>query len=63
MGVSVANKTGELGDVENDAGIIYNTASGDVLVVCFMSEYLTSVGEAQAVIGDLSLLIYNYYNG
>ena len=23
-GVSIANKTGELSDVENDAGIIYN---------------------------------------
>ena len=35
-GVSVANKTGELADVENDAGIIYNTQNDLILV--FMSE-------------------------
>ena len=40
-GVKVANKTGELDDVENDAGIIYNTAKNIDLVVCFMSQDLT----------------------
>lgn len=61
-GVKVANKTGELNDVENDAGIIYSTAKNIDLVVCFMSQDLTDSGEAQAVIAQDSRLIYGYYN-
>lgn len=61
-GVKVANKTGELDDVENDAGIIYSTAKNIDLVVCFMSQDLTDAGEAQAVIAQDSRLIYGYYN-
>lgn len=61
-GVKVANKTGELDDVENDAGIIYSTAKNIDLVVCFMSQDLTDPGEAQAVIAQDSRLIYGYYN-
>lgn len=61
-GVKVANKTGELDDVENDAGIIYNTAKNIDLVVCFMSQNLNDCGEAQAVIAQDSRLIYGYYN-
>ena len=61
-GVKVANKTGELDDVENDAGIIYNTAKNIDLVVCFMSQDLTDSSEAQAVIAQDSRLIYGYYN-
>lgn len=58
--VSVANKTGELEDVENDAGIIYH-ASND-LVVVFLSEKLSGAGAAQAGIARLSRFIYDYYN-
>lgn len=36
-GVQTANKTGELDTVENDAAIIYDTANGIDLVICFMS--------------------------
>lgn len=61
-GVHVANKTGELSNVENDAGIIYDTAKGIDLVVCFMSEGLSEVGSAQASIAQNSRLIYGYYN-
>lgn len=61
-GVKAANKTGELDDVENDAGIIYDTAKNIDLVVCFMSQDLTDCGEAQAVIAQDSRLIYGYYN-
>lgn len=61
-GVKVANKTGELDDVENDAGIIYNTSKNIDLVVCFMSQNLTDTSEAQAVIAQDSRLIYGYYN-
>lgn len=61
-GVHVANKTGELATVENDTGIIYDTANGIDLVVCFMSENLTDAGKAQEDIAYLSRLIYGYYN-
>lgn len=61
-GVQVANKTGELDTVENDAGIIYDTAKGIDLVVCFMSENLTSVGAAQTCIAENARRIYGYYN-
>ena len=57
-GVSVANKTGELDNVENDAGIIYNTAKGIDLVVCFMSQNLSSTGSAQETIAQDSRMIY-----
>ncbi len=61
-GVQVANKTGELDTVENDAGIIYDTAKGIDLVVVFMSENLTSVGSAQTCIAENSRRIYGYFN-
>ncbi len=61
-GVQVANKTGELDTVENDAGIIYDTAKGVDLVVCFMSENLTDTAAAQECIAELSRDIYGYYN-
>ena len=61
-GVSVANKTGELSDVENDAGILYNTQGGNDLVIVFLSQNLTSPGDAQNTIAQLSRSIYLYYN-
>lgn len=61
-GVHVANKTGELATVENDAGIIYDTAKGMDLVICFMSQNLSDVGAAQASIASSSRMIYGYYN-
>lgn len=61
-GVSVANKTGELSDVENDAGILYNTQGGNDLVIVFLSQNLSSVGDAQNTIAQLSRSIYLYYN-
>lgn len=61
-GVRVANKTGELDNVENDAGIIYNSAKGIDLVVCFMSQNLNNTGDAQNTIAQDSRMIYGYYN-
>ena len=61
-GVHVANKTGELSDVENDAGILYDTARGNDLVICFLSENLSSAGDAQNTIAQLSKTIYLAYN-
>lgn len=61
-GVHVANKTGELDTVENDAGIVYDTANGIDLVICFMSQNLTDTAAAQASIAANSRMIYGYYN-
>ena len=61
-GVSVANKTGELSDVENDAGILYNAQGGNDLVIVFLSQNLSIPGEAQNTIAQLSRSIYLYYN-
>lgn len=60
-GVSVANKTGELDTVENDAGIVYNVSRD--LVIVFMSENLGDVGAAQYSIASMSRSIYDYFNG
>lgn len=59
-GVSVANKTGELSDVENDAGIIYNSQND--LIIVFMSENVPQPGSAQSTIASLSRQIYDSYN-
>lgn len=59
-GVSVANKTGELSDVENDAGIIYNDLND--LIIVFMSENVPQPGAAQSTIASLSRQIYDSYN-
>lgn len=59
-GVNTANKTGELDNVENDAGIIYDAAND--LVIVFMSQNLSSAGNAQNTIASLSRTIYDYYN-
>lgn len=59
-GVKTANKTGELDNVENDAGIIYDAAND--LVIVFMSQNLSNVGTAQSTIASLSRNIYDYYN-
>lgn len=61
-GVHVANKTGELSSVENDAGIIFDTAQGVDLVICFMSQDLTDTGAAQETIASNARAIYGYYN-
>ena len=61
-GVGTANKTGELDTVENDAAIIYDTAKGIDLVVCFMSQDLTDIGAAQSTIAADARAIYGYYN-
>ena len=59
-GVSIANKTGELNDVENDVAIIYNSRRD--LIICFMTMQVSALGAAQASIGELSRNIYYYYN-
>lgn len=61
-GIHVANKTGELSNVENDAGIVFDTAKGADLVICFMSQGLGNTEAAQQSIASISRGIYGYYN-
>ena len=57
-GVTVANKTGELGDVQNDAAIVY---SGGDYVIVTMSE---GVSESDGIetIKNISRMTYEEYN-
>lgn len=57
QGAEVANKTGELSDVENDVAIVF-TDKGDY-ILCVMSENVTGVQDAQKKISDLSGLVYS----
>ncbi len=61
-GIHTASKTGELSTVENDAAIIFDTARGIDLVVCFMSQNLNDTGAAQTAIAANARAIYGYYN-
>ena len=61
-GVHTANKTGELDTVENDAAIIFDTAKGIDLVICFMSQDLNDTATAQNTIATDARAIYGYYN-
>lgn len=58
--VRTASKTGELGDVENDAAILYDTDND--LIIVFMSEHLSDCGAAQSTIASLSRQIYDAYH-
>ena len=57
-GVTVANKTGELGDVQNDAAIVY---SGGDYVIVTLSE---GVSESEGIdtIKNISKMTYEEYN-
>ncbi|MDY2819109.1 MAG: serine hydrolase [Hominisplanchenecus sp.] len=56
---TVANKTGETSDCENDAAIVY-TPKGDY-ILCIMSCGLTSKNSAVTYLREMSSLIYNYF--
>ena len=60
-GAQVANKTGELDTVENDAAIIYSAPRND-FILCIMAQNLTNTAQAQANIQALSNAIYGYFN-
>lgn len=60
-GAQVANKTGELDSVENDAAIIYSAPRND-FVLCIMAQDLSDTATAQSNIQALSTAIYGYFN-
>lgn len=57
-GVSVANKTGELGTVQNDIAII--TMDGCTYTLCVMSQNLKDSEAAQSKIKEISQIVYQY---
>ena len=46
--------------MENDAGILYDSAND--LVIVFLSQGLVNASAAQSTIASLSKEIYTYYN-
>lgn len=59
-GVTVANKTGELSNVENDAAIVYSSKGDYIIVVLSGSQ--TNTATARNNIIKISEMTYNYYN-
>lgn len=57
-GVTTANKTGELDDVENDAAIIFG--DNGTYVLCVMMNSLQDAAGGRAVITELSAMVYDY---
>ena len=58
--VEVANKTGEMDTVENDAALVFGGRTDFILVV--LSEDWDSKNTAQEEIQDLAGMVYNYLN-
>ena len=58
-GITTANKTGELSNVENDAAIIY--ASGSAYIMCVMTENLYSPANTRNLIVAMSGEVYQYF--
>lgn len=56
---TVANKTGETSDCENDAAIVF-TPKGDY-ILCIMSCEVSSKSSAVTFLREMSTLIYNYF--
>lgn len=56
-GVEVANKTGELGAVENDAAIVF--MEGNPYILCVMSENVAEPSSARQAIINISSDVYN----
>lgn len=56
---TVANKTGETSDCENDAAIVY-TPKGDY-ILCIMSCEVESKDDAVSALRDMSKLVYNHF--
>ena len=56
----IANKTGELNGIENDAAIIYGTNTDYILVI--MSDGVSDSGSAVNTIRYISSLTWQYLN-
>lgn len=59
-GIEVANKTGELDDVQNDAAIVFGEKVP--YIVCIMSEGVSGTDGPISAIANLSSAIYGYTN-
>ena len=59
-GIICANKTGELGDVENDVAIVFSP--GADYVICVMSNDVPDTSSARQNITNLSQMVYNFFN-
>lgn len=57
-GIRIANKTGELSDVENDVAIVYGESG--TYILCVMMSNLSDVARGRNVITELSTEVYAY---
>ena len=57
-GVTVANKTGELTNVENDVAIVYDNTNP--FIICVMSENLGNPGSARSAQTSIAGEVYSY---
>ncbi len=59
-GIAVANKTGELDDVEHDVAIIYGTNA--TYILCVMQSQLSDCAAGRETITEISSAVYDYWN-
>lgn len=59
-GTICANKTGELGNVENDVAIVFSPRAD--YVICVMSNDVPDTSSARQNITTLSKMVYNFFN-
>lgn len=59
-GIVVANKTGELDDVEHDVAIIYG--DNTTYILCIMLSQLSDCAAGRETIKEISSAVYDYYN-
>jgi beta-lactamase class A len=57
----IANKTGDLSDVENDAGLVF-LPNGQRLAITVMVHNVSDLSAARQFISELSLAAYNFYS-
>jgi len=60
-GTGVANKTGELPDVENDMGLVFT--EGGVFAIVVLSDGVRDTAATRQAIGQLALQAYDYARG
>lgn len=59
-GITVANKTGELADTENDVAIVF--LDNHPYILCVMSVDLQNAGQARQNIVGISTMVYQYFS-
>lgn len=62
VGVPVAHKTGDAGNIANDVGVIYSR-SGPIVIAVMVTGVRGLLGEAEDRIGRIAQLVVNHFDG